>query len=90
MMPLPLPSGTETSLDELATTLLRVMGSDVLPEYGPARTVNPVPRRLADTTDAWNEIGFRSTISLEEGMRQLVDWWYSEQLVGARRARVLV
>ena len=32
----------------LAAALLRVMGSDLQPEYGPERTVNPVPRRLAD------------------------------------------
>jgi UDP-glucose 4-epimerase len=80
-------SGSETSLNDLAATLLRVMGSDIAPEYGPARTVNPVPRRLADVTGALEEIGFRSTISLEDGLRQLVDWWYSEQLVGADRAR---
>ena len=28
------------------------MGSDLTPEYGPARKVNPVPRRLADTSKA--------------------------------------
>ena len=41
-------SGVETSLNELAHTLLQVMGSRSHPEYGPERKVNPVPRRLAD------------------------------------------
>ena len=45
-------SGVETSLNELAETLLRVMGSDLPVEYGPERAVNEVPRRLADTTAA--------------------------------------
>ena len=40
-------SGVETSLDDLAKTLLRVMDSDLAPQYGPERKVNPVPRRLA-------------------------------------------
>jgi UDP-glucose 4-epimerase len=40
-------SRTETSLNELADALLKVMGSDLLLEYGPERKVNPVPRRLA-------------------------------------------
>ena len=41
-------SGTETSLNDLAAALCEVMGSDLAPEYGPERSVNPVPRRLAD------------------------------------------
>src|SRR5687768_3539881 len=42
-------SGTETSLNDLAAALARVMGRDVTPEYGPERKVNAVPRRLAST-----------------------------------------
>ena len=42
-------SGVETSLLELAETLLRVMGSDLSVEHGPERAVNGVTRRLADT-----------------------------------------
>ena len=40
-------SGVETSLNELAQTLIRIMGSTVQPAYGPERKVNAVPRRLA-------------------------------------------
>ena len=45
-------TGVETSLNDLAFTLLKVMGSDLKPEYGPERKVSPVPRRLADTSKA--------------------------------------
>ena len=45
-------SGVETSLQELAEALLRVMGSDLAIEYGPERAVNGVTRRLADTSAA--------------------------------------
>lgn len=68
-------SGTETSLNDLAIALLKVMGSDLKPEYGPERTVNPVSRRLADITKAEQVLGFKAQIELENGLSQLVDWW---------------
>lgn len=71
-------SGTETSLTELATTLGRVMGVELPPEYGPAQKVNPVRRRLADVRKAERQIGFKAKVSLEEGLRQLVEWWSQE------------
>jgi UDP-glucose 4-epimerase len=74
-------SGTETSLNELAATLLRVMGSNLQPEYGPERKVNPVSRRLADTTKAECLLGFRSTVDLEQGLQRLVAWWSASRLV---------
>ena len=68
-------SGVETSLNQLAAQLLRVMGSDLAPEYGPERKVNPVPRRLADTSKAERLLGFRAEVGLDEGLARLVDWW---------------
>jgi UDP-glucose 4-epimerase len=68
-------SGVETTLNELAQALLRVMGSTLVPEYGPERKVNPVARRLADTSKAERLLGFRAGVGLEEGLRRLVDWW---------------
>ncbi|CCB66035.1 NAD-dependent epimerase/dehydratase [Hyphomicrobium sp. MC1] len=68
-------SGTETSLNDLAYALLRVMGSNMQPEYGPERKVNPVSRRLADTTAAKRDLGFTAEVDLDEGLRRLVDWW---------------
>jgi UDP-glucose 4-epimerase len=68
-------SGEETSLNELAFALLRAMDSNLAPEYGPERSVNPVPRRLADTTKAQRLLGYRTSIGLDDGLRGLVDWW---------------
>lgn len=79
-------SGTETSLNDLAFALLRVMGSNLTPEYGPARKVNAVPRRLAETKNALNRIGFEAKINLEEGLRRLVAWWQSSK-VGAEASK---
>lgn len=68
-------SGVETSLLELAQGLLRAMDSDLRPEHGPERAVNPVPRRLADTSAAREALGFSAQIGLDEGLRGLVAWW---------------
>jgi UDP-glucose 4-epimerase len=72
-------SGTESSLRDLADTLLRAMASDLTPEYGPPRSVNNVSRRLADTTAARELLGFRAEVDLEEGLRRLVEWWQAER-----------
>ncbi len=72
-------TGIETSLNDLARALLKVMGSDLEPEYGPERGVNPVPRRLADTTRARERLGFSARVDLEEGLRLLVAWWAAER-----------
>lgn len=68
-------SGTETSLNDLARTLLEVMGSSLTPVHEPARKVNPVARRLASTQKAEAQLGFRAEISMAEGLRDLVTWW---------------
>lgn len=73
-------SGVETSLNDLAHSLAKVMGSDLKPEYGPERKVNPVQRRLADTSKAKQLLGFETQISLEEGLRRLVSWWREQKL----------
>ncbi|MGJ0391064.1 NAD-dependent epimerase/dehydratase family protein [Microbacterium sp. CGR1] len=80
-------SGTETSLLELAEALLRVMGSDLGVEHGPERAVNGVARRLADTTAARRDFGFEATTGLEDGLRQLVQWWepLREEIAAGRK-----
>ena len=71
-------SGEETSLNQLAETLLKVMKSDLRLEYGPVRKVNHVQRRLASTDKAKKLLGFETSISLEEGLKGMVDWWREE------------
>jgi UDP-glucose 4-epimerase len=76
-------SGNETSLRELAEALLRVMGAEGLAlEYGPERSVNPVPRRLASTEKAERMLGFRADVGLDEGLRRLVHWWQATRKIG--------
>jgi UDP-glucose 4-epimerase len=72
-------SGTETSLRELAEMLQKVMGAPAGLEFGPARKTNPVPRRLASTEKAERMLGFKSTVSLEDGLAGLVEWWQQQR-----------
>jgi UDP-glucose 4-epimerase len=76
-------SGTETSLRELADGLLEAMGADLVPEHGPARAVNGVTRRLADTSAAAEQLGFTARIDLRTGLRDLVEWWRAERAADA-------
>lgn len=73
-------SGSETSLNDLAAALLKVMGSNLKPEYGPERKVNPVSRRLACTKHAETKLGFRAEVDLEDGLRRLVAWWQANKV----------
>ena len=73
-------TGTETSLNDLARMLARVMERRIEPEYGPERKVNAVPRRLASTDKAERLLRFRASIGLEDGLKRLVEWWRAERI----------
>jgi UDP-glucose 4-epimerase len=70
-------SGLETTLNELAETLIAVMDGDLIPTYGPERAV-AVNRRLADTEAARSLIGFEASVPIEDGLGRLVDWWRTQ------------
>ncbi|HEX3648515.1 MAG TPA: NAD-dependent epimerase/dehydratase family protein, partial [Pseudonocardiaceae bacterium] len=72
-------SATETSLRGLADALLAAMGSDLVPEHGPARQAGGgVSRRLADISAAARDLGWRPEIGLADGLRGLVEWWTAQ------------
>ncbi|WP_051806273.1 SDR family NAD(P)-dependent oxidoreductase [Streptomyces sp. NRRL F-2747] len=77
-------SGSETSLRDLAVGLLEAMGAQgMVPEHGPARAVNGVTRRLADTSQATGRLGFTAEIDMRRGLRDLVEWWRAERAADA-------
>lgn len=80
-------SSEETSLLGLAQALLRAMDSDLHVEHGPDRAVNGVTRRLADVSAAKKDLGWEATTGLEDGLRELVEWWRPQrEEVAAGRA----
>lgn len=68
----------ETSLAGLLDVLLKVNDSTLTPEFREETSYNPVSRRLADISKAEKMLGFKPTVSLEEGMRELTDWYFSK------------
>jgi UDP-glucose 4-epimerase len=71
--------GVETSLADLAGALIEVMEGKPELAYGPARAVNGVTRRLADTGAAAARLGFVADIDLHAGLVDLVRWWRAER-----------
>jgi len=72
-------SGKETSLLGLARALARAMARPELePVFAEERSINPVPRRLADTRAAREMIGFETSIPLDLGLSELVEWWQEQ------------
>jgi UDP-glucose 4-epimerase len=73
----------ETSLKGLLDVLLKVNNSDLKPEFKEDNSINPVSRRLADISKAKDLLGFTPTVSLEQGMKELTDWYFSKIKVAA-------
>jgi UDP-glucose 4-epimerase len=78
-------SGTETSLIQLAQALMGAMGSNLPLEFGAARGVNAVTRRLADVSLAAERLGWKAEIGLDEGLRRLVAWWRAQRQAEGKR-----
>jgi UDP-glucose 4-epimerase len=55
------------------------MGSSLAVEHAPARAVNPVPRRLASTWRAEQELGFQAVVPFQQGLERLVGWWRQQR-----------
>jgi UDP-glucose 4-epimerase len=82
--------GSETSLLELSEMLTHVMGRpDLKPEFREERKVNPVARRLADTSKAERMLRFRTIIPMKRGLADLVTWWREQaKRLTAERAKL--
>jgi UDP-glucose 4-epimerase len=71
----------ETSLKELLMVLLKVNNSTLKPEFRAENSINPVSRRLADITKAKDLLRFTPTISLEQGMKELSEWYFEKNKI---------
>jgi len=71
----------ETSLKELLAVLLKVNQSNLTPEFRAENSVNPVSRRLADISKAKRLLRFTPTITLEQGMKELSEWYFEKNKI---------
>jgi UDP-glucose 4-epimerase len=68
----------ETSLKQLLDVLLKVNGSDLKPEHREENSINPVSRRLAGIDKSRELLGFKPTVGLEQGLKELSEWYFSK------------
>lgn len=70
-----LGSGYETSIGELASSIVRLSGSESkLLNVGTTRTWDRSGRRFADTSKSQREIGFVTETHLEAGLATTIQW----------------
>ncbi|MFQ5734119.1 MAG: NAD-dependent epimerase/dehydratase family protein [Planctomycetaceae bacterium] len=80
--------GIGTTIKELTELLLELNGSDLEIQYEPAGTTF-VTNRIGCPKKAEQDLGFRWSIDLEDGMRSLIDWRREDILVlDAKRQQV--
>jgi UDP-glucose 4-epimerase len=65
--------GIKTSIKELAEMLLKIYDSKLEIQYHPQGQTF-VTNRIGSTKKAEKEIGFRATVQLEEGLKELIKW----------------
>ncbi|MBK5298259.1 MAG: SDR family oxidoreductase [Vicinamibacteria bacterium] len=71
-------TGGQISINQLARTIQRLLGSDLAPLYAEARA-GDVRDSLADIRLARQVLGYEPRISFEEGLRRTIDWYRAAQ-----------
>lgn len=77
--------GVKTTITDLVQRLLQLSGSRLTPEYRPQEQMF-VTHRVGSTAKASDLLGFTAAVTLDEGLRSVVEWWIRErgpQQVGA-------
>jgi UDP-glucose 4-epimerase len=69
-----LASGVETSIRELAETIVSMCGSDSELQIGPERDWDRSGHRFGSTEKSERELGFVASMGLEQGLRETIDW----------------
>jgi UDP-glucose 4-epimerase len=71
-------SGSETTVLKLAETIRTIADSQSEIEFCPP-LVGDIPRSVADTTRARNELGYSAKTSLEQGLSETIQWLTRER-----------
>ncbi len=72
--PLNIASDEEISIADLARLLIELSGKDVKVEFDTTKPDGPL-RRSADTSKAFEKIGFRTEVPLREGLKKSIEWY---------------
>jgi nucleoside-diphosphate-sugar epimerase len=77
--------GSARTLNELASTLRRLLDSDLEPEYGPPRP-GDVSESLADVSLARELIGYQPSVGFEEGLQRTIAWIVEQRALHEARS----
>jgi len=69
----------ETSLKELLQALLQVNNCELTPVFVEANAINPVSKRIADISNAKKLLGYKPTIMLHQGLKELSEWYFKNK-----------
>lgn len=72
--PVNLGTGSEITIKDLAALIAKIAGYRGSIEWDETKP-DGQPRRSLDTSRAETAFGFKASISLEEGIRETVEWW---------------
>lgn len=72
--PLNIGSDEEISIADLARLLIELSDKKIDVEFDTSKPDGPM-RRSADTSKAFEKIGFKSEVSLHDGLRQCIEWY---------------
>jgi UDP-glucose 4-epimerase len=77
-------SGVDVSMRELACQILALMGDPIEPEFGalPERPTE-IWQMYCDAGKARDLLGWKPSVSLEEGLRRTIDWYSTELASGS-------
>jgi GDP-L-fucose synthase len=76
--------GFEISIKDLVHQVARLTGYQGRIVWDPTKP-NGQPRRMLDTTRAWERFGFKARISFEEGLKRTIEWYEANLKVAGGR-----
>lgn len=70
-------TGVATTVNQLAKHVIHAVGSEVPITYGPSRA-GEVQDSVADIGKAASQLGFRPSISIQQGVKDYVEWYKAQ------------
>ena len=82
-----LGSGKPVSVQTIVERLTAILGNGLKPRFGalPDRPFEQV--RVADIADTYAKLGWKASVSLEEGLQQTVEWYRGQTVTASHPSR---
>jgi nucleoside-diphosphate-sugar epimerase len=78
-----LGSGHLITIHDIVQLVVKLLGSEIKPLFGALQDRALEPLRKADTASSESRIGWRPTVSLEDGLMQTIGWIRSQHWEGS-------